>query len=91
MSRVSNSKATLQTVKCFCGDKILLLPDVKAMSKAITDHAAKHKEQFKDPKKAKEEEKRVTDYLIIAMFNEICREEDAAQAQKSGVKQKKAH
>ena len=44
-----NSKSTLPIVKCSCGAKILVVPDVAAMSLAIKRHLAEHKdadEQF---------------------------------------------
>ena len=34
---------SLPTVKCACGFKILVVPDLKAMNKAIKNHLAKHK------------------------------------------------
>jgi hypothetical protein len=33
----------MPTIKCECGAKILVVPDLKAMNKAIRNHIAKHK------------------------------------------------
>jgi hypothetical protein len=44
-----NLKSNLPIVKCSCGAKILLVPDVAAMSLAVKNHLAEHKdadEQF---------------------------------------------
>jgi hypothetical protein len=35
-------KTKMPLVKCSCGAKILLVPDVAAMSLALKNHAAKH-------------------------------------------------
>ncbi len=37
------AKTSLQVVRCECGAKILLVPDVKAMSVAIEAHLKTHK------------------------------------------------
>ena len=37
-------KGTLPIIRCTCGASILLLPDLKAMNKAIENHLAQHKE-----------------------------------------------
>jgi hypothetical protein len=44
-----NPQFNLPIVKCSCGAKILLVPDVAAMSLAVKNHLTKHKdadEQF---------------------------------------------
>jgi hypothetical protein len=38
----------LPTVKCVCGFKILVVPDLKAMNRAIKNHLAKHKKAHTD-------------------------------------------
>jgi hypothetical protein len=38
----SNPKS-LPTVRCVCGFRILVLPDIKAMNRAIKNHLTKHK------------------------------------------------
>ena len=65
----------LPLITCSCGAKILLVPDVKIMSKAIEAHVAKHAEKVKDPKGAKVEAERLRDELITQVF------EKASQAQ----------
>jgi hypothetical protein len=43
------AKSTMQFVECTCGEKILIIPDVAAMSRAIKHHLKEHKdadEQF---------------------------------------------
>ena len=43
------SKSNMTIVKCTCGTKILVVPDLAAMDKAIKNHIAGHKganEQF---------------------------------------------
>jgi len=40
-------------IKCECGAKILLLPDLKEMNCAIEAHVAKHKKMNKSTAKAK--------------------------------------
>jgi len=42
-------KSYMPIVKCICGTKILVVPDVAAMSRAVKNHMAEHKnadEQF---------------------------------------------
>ena len=36
-------KIRLPIIKCVCGFKILVVPDLKAMDRAITNHVAEHK------------------------------------------------
>jgi hypothetical protein len=36
----------LPTIKCECGHKILLLPDLQAMGQAIEKHALEHKRKY---------------------------------------------
>lgn len=43
------SQVNMSLVKCTCGEKILVVPDVAAMDRAIKNHIAEHKnadEQF---------------------------------------------
>ena len=54
----------LSAVKCLCGAVILLVPNVKMMSKAIEEHVAKHQQKVKDPKEAQAEAERIRDDLI---------------------------
>jgi hypothetical protein len=34
----------MQTIRCLCGMRILVVPDLKAMNRAIKNHIAKHKQ-----------------------------------------------
>jgi hypothetical protein len=36
-------KTRLHIIKCACGFEVLVVPDLKAMDRAIKNHAAKHK------------------------------------------------
>jgi hypothetical protein len=49
---------------CECGFVILLVPDLKAMTKAIEHHAAEHAKKEKDIAKAAFEEERIQNLLI---------------------------
>ena len=49
-------KTRLPIIKCVCGFKILVVPDLKAMDRAIKNHVAEHK-------KANDRSKRLTDFL----------------------------
>jgi hypothetical protein len=37
-------KKGMQTIRCVCGIRILVVPDLKAMNRAIKNHVAKHKQ-----------------------------------------------
>lgn len=44
-----DAKSTMQFVVCTCGEKILVIPDVAAMSRAVKHHLREHEdadEQF---------------------------------------------
>ncbi len=60
--------AGLPTIKCECGQEILLVPDVKVMGKAIEAHAEWHKNREKDPAKAEEKANRVRDDLTAKVL-----------------------
>jgi hypothetical protein len=49
-------KTCMPIIKCVCGFEILVVPDLKAMSRAIKNHVAEHK-------KVNERSKRLTDFL----------------------------
>jgi len=46
-------------IRCECGFEILLVPNLKIMTKAIEAHAAEHRKREKDPTKAAFEEERI--------------------------------
>ncbi len=43
-SKSTVHKKSMPTVRCVCGCEILLLPDLKAMDRAIKKHVAEHKQ-----------------------------------------------
>jgi hypothetical protein len=47
-------KKSMPIIKCSCGFKILVIPDLKAMDRAIKNHVTNHKKAFS---------KRFTDFL----------------------------
>ena len=55
-------------IKCYCGTKITVVPNIKAMSKAIEDHVEKHRQKIKNQKAAETEANRICDDLIAQMF-----------------------
>jgi hypothetical protein len=59
----------LLTIQCyFCGQEILLVPNVKLMSEAIETHAIEHARKICDPKEAEAEAGRVLDSLIAKVL-----------------------
>ena len=59
----------LPTIKCsFCGQEILLVPNVKLMSEAIEAHAIEHARKICEPKEAEAEAGRVLDSLIAKVL-----------------------
>jgi len=47
-------KTRMPIIKCVCGFEILIVHDLKAMNRAIKNHAAKHKKSYS---------KKLTDFL----------------------------
>jgi len=63
---------TMPMVKCFCGAKILLVPDVKKMSEAIEAHAKEHAKNYKTEKEKDIEADRVREDLIAKVLAKAC-------------------
>jgi hypothetical protein len=42
-SKLVSHKKSMRTIRCACGFEILVLPDVKAMDRAIENHLAEHR------------------------------------------------
>jgi len=64
----------LPMIKCsVCGEKIMLVPNVKLMSEAIEVHVEKHKQKVKDPKAAQEIADCVSDDLITQVLKKASR------------------
>ncbi len=59
----------LPIIKCSCGSKILLVPNVKEMSQAIEAHIEEHKLKIENPMEAKEESERIRTNLIEQVFD----------------------
>jgi len=55
-------KTRMPTVKCVCGFEILVVPDLKAMDRAIRNHVAEHK-------KASDVSEWLTDQVLIVAAN----------------------
>lgn len=65
---MKKSKAMVK-IRCSCGHEILLLPNVKAMGKAIDDHVELHLQNLKAPRCTTKEAERLKDILIAqALF-----------------------
>jgi len=52
-------------IECECGFRILLVPDLEMMAKAIEAHAAQHGEKEKDLAKAVSEEQLIENDLVV--------------------------
>ena len=69
----TDSAIQLPLVECFCGEKILLVPNVKQMSRAIEAHAQRHIKKLRLPKKEAElEAERVRDDLTAKVLQKAC-------------------
>lgn len=64
--------ANLPVIQCFCGAKILMVPNVKQMSKAIEAHAAEHTKKLKTQKEKDAEAERVRDDLTAKALAKAC-------------------
>jgi hypothetical protein len=42
-NKSTTNKKGLPTIRCVCGKRILVIPDLKAMNRAIKNHVAAHK------------------------------------------------
>jgi len=65
---METTKFRLPLIRCKCGAEILLLPDMKAMDKAIQAHAQSHSQAERNPYRAAAEVIRVQDHLIGQML-----------------------
>jgi hypothetical protein len=63
-------------VRCSCGDEILLLPDLKAMGKAIDDHVELHLQSLKNPSCTPAEAEHLKDMLIAQVLTKASQGED---------------
>ena len=66
----SKKNMELPLIKCYCGTQILLVPNVKAMNKAIETHVEKHRKQkLPNQKEAESEAERIREYLITQVLS----------------------
>ena len=63
----------LPVLRCECGKKILLIPDLKEMSAAIENHVDWHKGRIIDSTMAEEEAERIRAYLTIQVLKKASR------------------
>jgi hypothetical protein len=71
--RISKRRTeSLPTIKCECGAEILLVPDVKLMSKALEAHVEEHKAKFEDAKEAEVEGQTIMDDLVAKVLMKAC-------------------
>lgn len=71
IERQDTLEERLLVLKCECGSKILLIPDVEVMSKAIENHVKEHRKQESDPIKAEAIARRVENNLIQQLLQKI--------------------
>ena len=64
---------SLSLVKCKCGFKILVVPNLAEMSRVIELHADSHAMMKSDPIKADEEFDRVEDLLTERILQAACK------------------
>ena len=65
-----NANFALTSIRCVCGYKILLAPNVKKMNDAVETHVAEHWQKISNPGSITAEEERIRDYLITQVFEE---------------------
>lgn len=71
---IQRSQTTLEStglpiIRCSCGYKILLIPSIDAMKRAIEAHVETHAMKIKNDAKAEEETERVRADLIKQVFD----------------------
>ncbi len=65
-SKSDVTKKRMLTVRCVCGCEILVVPDLKAMNRAIRDHVAEHKKVSDGPEFNSLEQFLTEQVLIVA-------------------------
>jgi hypothetical protein len=63
-TKKKSKKKAVSLIRCECGFEILVVPDLKAMGRAIEDQAAEHAKKEKNSAKATFEEIRIQNLLI---------------------------
>lgn len=59
---------SMPVIECFCGKRILLVPDVKKMGAAIEAHAKEHAKNFSTEEEQEKEAERVRNDLIAKVL-----------------------
>ncbi len=78
--RKGKPEHNLPTIKCICGQEILIVPDLKAMSEAIRNHLLKHKHGQEDRRKAAVEWA-VAEKMLIEQLYEFAIDEARSKSQ----------
>lgn len=65
------TKRKMPIIKCSCGAEILVLPDIKAMDRAINRHASEHKLKGMNAKERKIAKKKIIDQLIGNLLKKV--------------------
>jgi 5S rRNA maturation endonuclease (ribonuclease M5) len=63
-----HSKRRKDTIKCECGEEILILPDVRATGESIEVHVALHLKGVKGPECSTLEAERLRNALIVQVL-----------------------
>lgn len=67
--KLTHSHRKIDTVRCECGAKIKVIPDVRSMGEAIEIHVAVHLENMKPLADEDAEADRLRDVLIAQFFS----------------------
>ncbi len=66
-SKYSVHKKRMPTIRCVCGTKILVVPDLKAMDTAIKNHLVEHKKTHKYSDNFESLDQFLAEQVIIAI------------------------
>ncbi len=78
--RKGKPECNMPTIKCICGQEILVVPNLKAMSEAIRNHLIKHKHGKEDNLKASVEWA-VAEKMLIEQLYEFAIDEARSKSQ----------
>jgi hypothetical protein len=67
----SFGKRKMPIIKCSCGTEILVVPDIKAMDRAISRHVAEHNVKAGNSTEKKLVNKKKADYLIRKLLKAV--------------------
>jgi hypothetical protein len=68
---VMDAAKSPQFITCECGERILVIPDIKLMGNSIEAHAANHKKDPVIPSAADEDSIRIENLLIERLFKAV--------------------